>query len=197
MSDTRRTSAPRKRPQVGPIAVPAHGEHLAGASSADPSEDDALEAQRRRLMSELEGALREQPGMDADGMEFMLGHVRAALDEVTPDQIATPDRGAWMQALDAFVGQAALSEEDRAALVRQLDAAIDPLQGADASVASEFARRLQADGEQQALRWLKEQQAGARDEDDQAAAAASEVVAAPGAQTITRSRSRRLRGPPQ
>lgn len=197
MSETRRTSAPRKRPQVGPLPVPAHGESVAGSMADDPGQDDPLESQRRQLMSELEGALREQPGMDPDGVEFMLGHVRAALDEVTPDQLAAPDRGAWMQALDAFVGQAALSDEDRAALVRQLDAAIDPLQGADASVATEFARRLQADGEQQALRWLKEQQAGARDEDDQAGSAAAEAVATPGAETITRSRSRRLRGPPQ
>ena len=53
------------------------------------------------------------------------------------------------------------------------------------------------DGEQQALRWLKEQQASARQEQDQADSAAADTVAAPGAETITRSRSRRLRGPPQ
>lgn len=197
MSEARRTSAPRKRPQAGPLPVPAHSEGAAASAASEVAEDDGLEAQRRQLMSELEGALREQPGMDPEGVEFMLGHVRAALDEVTPDQVAAPDRGAWMQALDAFVGQAALSEEDRAALVRQLDAAIDPLQGADASIATEFARRLQADGEQQALRWLKEQQASARQEQDQADSAAADTVAAPGAETITRSRSRRLRGPPQ
>jgi hypothetical protein len=197
MSETRRTSAPRKRPQAGLLQVPAHGDDTAASTAGEVAEDDGLEAQRRQLMSELEGALREQPGMDPDGVEFMLGHVRAALDEVTPDQVAAPDRCAWMQALDAFVGQAALSEEDRAALVRQLDAAIDPLQGADASIATEFARRLQADGEQQALRWLKEQQASARQEQDQADSAAADTVAAPGAETITRSRSRRLRGPPQ
>ena len=197
MSEARRTSAPRKRPQTGPLPVPVHGDDAAVAEPQDSSADDGLEAQRRQLMSELEGALREQPGMDPEGVEFMLGHVRAALDDVRPDHLAAPDRSAWMQALDAFVGQAALTDEDRAALVRQLDAAIDPLQGADASLATEFARRLQAEGEQQALRWLKEQQASARDADDQTGTSAAETAAAAGPQSITRSRSRRLRGPPQ
>jgi hypothetical protein len=196
MSETRRTAAPRKRPQAGPLQVPVHGE-AAVSAAMDVDQDDALESQRRRLLADFEGALREQPGMDPEGLEFMLGHLRDALDDVDAAQVATPDRGAWMQALDAFVGHGALSEEDRAALVRQLDAAIDPLQGADAQVATEFARRLQADGEQQALRWLKEQQAGARDEEDQAGIAAADTVVAPGPETITRSRSRRLRGPPQ
>ena len=88
-----------------------------------------------------------------------------------------------------------LSEDERNALVRQLDAAIDPLQQPDAQVAMEFARRVQRDGETKALEWLREQRAASAA--DAVDPAKSKAPLLPGRESITRSRSRRLRGPPQ
>ena len=79
MSETRRTAAPRKRPQAGPLQVPVHGE-AAVSAAMDVGQDDALESQRRRLLADFEGALREQPGMDPEGLEFMLGHLPGSLN---------------------------------------------------------------------------------------------------------------------
>ena len=162
-------------------------------SSADV--DDGID--RDAILAEFESALREQPGIGPEGLDFLMPFMRDAVEQASlaPSRVEL-DAKSWMATFDAIVGDT-LDEAERNAFVRQLNEAIEPLNEAGTKVALEFARRLQSDGEVAALDWLAEQRRAAEKE---AAAAASpgdrRSVPAPGPQTITRSRSRRLRGPP-
>jgi hypothetical protein len=193
---TRRTPL-RKRPS-DQAAIAAQPPAAAAPSGADEAEGAIEREVRAKLLGMFEDALREESDMDRDGVEFLLGHFREAVEQAslapTLDQ-PKPDRAEWIRTLDALIGQNVLSEDERNALVRQLDAAIDPLQQPDAQVAMEFARRVQRDGETKALEWLREQRAASAA--DAVDPAKSKAPLLPGRESITRSRSRRLRGPPQ
>ena len=189
---TRRTTAPRKRPASQGVATHRAVES-SGAKNEASEEVNAEDELRQELIQGFESALREQGGLDQDGFEFLMAHLREAM-EATPlhPERQELDRSQWMAALDAIAGDS-LEEDERNALVRQLNEAIDPLKSTNVRTASEFAERLQREGEAAALAWLgKQRKAKAAAESPPT----EKKNAAPGRQSITSSRSRRLRGPP-
>ena len=135
--------------------------------------------------------------MGQEGLDFLMPFLRDAVEQASlaPSRVDL-DVNAWLATFDAIAGDA-LDETERNTLLRQLNEAIEPLNDAGTQVTLEFSRRLQADGEAAALAWLAEQRKAA----EKSAAVAPlpadrHGVPLAGAQAITRSRSRRLRGPP-
>lgn len=197
----RRSSAPRKRPaQSGAgVAVPvaAAVESAADGNDAGDARGGKADAElRAQALKEYEEALRAQPDLDEEGLGFLLEHYRQALEATSLDAPLTePDPEVWIKTLNELAQSGALTEDDRNELARQVEDAFKPLQGAEARLALEFAQRLQRDGSQQALEWLS-----AQDHNDKEGAAQA-APASDGAprlrQSITSSRSRRLRGPPK
>ncbi|MGH6610628.1 MAG: hypothetical protein ACRECQ_10245 [Burkholderiaceae bacterium] len=111
--------------------------------------------------------------------------------------MAQVDRASWMRALDQITAGSGLSEDEQQGLARKLDAAIAPFEGEDVQTALEFTKRLERDGEDSALAWLQEQQRSAGEAKDQGANPTAPLGLDADKQSITRSRSRSLRGPPK
>ncbi len=133
--------------------------------------------------------------MDADSIELALSSFREAIEtaELSPP-LAAVDRDGWLRTMEALARNGLLNEQDHNALLRQFDEAMAPLQGKNVEVMLEFARRLQRDGQDNALLWLSEQSASSQEEDAKSSGTQEQPTLL--RQSITRSRSRRLRGPP-
>ncbi len=184
-----------RRPATDGIAIKRDPPQGVGAAATDVETDDGVD--REAILAELETALRGQPGIGQEGLDFLMPFLRDAVEQASlaPSRVEL-DADSWMATFDAIAGDA-LGETERNSLLRQINEAIEPLNDDAAKLALEFSRRLQGDGEPAALEWL----AGQRKAAEKAAAAAPlppdrRDVPVAGAQTITRSRSRRLRGPP-
>lgn len=172
------------QPHVAADGIPATGD--AAADGLDP---DAI-------LAEFETALRDEPGVGQEGLDFLMPYLRDAVEQASLQPFrAEIDPVAWMAAFDGIVGDA-LDEDERNALVRQLNEAVEPLGEQKTQVALEFARRVQTDGQTAALAWLEEHKKLAGKADPQIPQPTAGDRPPVGAQAITRSRSRRLRGPP-
>lgn len=148
------------------------------------------------VLADFETALRNEPGIGEEGLEFLMPFLRDAVEQASLQPLrADIDPGAWMSAFDGIVGES-LPEDERNALVRRLNEAVEPLADQKTQVALEFARRIQSEGEAAAIAWLEEHKKLAGRTDPQAPPPAAGDRPPIGAQAITRSRSRRLRGPP-
>lgn len=191
MSPTRRTPPPRKRPAAAPATnrvVTAGREPEQVERQGAPADPIGLDLDD--LASQFDALLRADSSIDNDTRQSLSEHFRSALDEARVDGGA--DLAEWKgTALDyADVD----NETESAELTRRLDEALKPLQARETQIALEFSRRLQSDGQEEALAWLRQQQAqeepGSQTiptADDHPRALRTEVVG---------SRSRRLRGPP-
>lgn len=150
---------------------------------------------REAVVDKFETSLRTRSELDEQERDFMVRQFRKAVADapLQPD-LAGPDRNAWIETLETLVQNGLLDEEERETLVRQFNEATSPLQSREVQVALEFAQRIERDGDAKAQEWLAAQQASQ-------AGQAVAGMPSPGAtpiikQSITRSRSRRLRGPP-
>lgn len=176
----------------------------AGAAAPDPAAlEPAAPASngagdpREQFLEQFGQSLRGQLGQDNAELEAVLEQFRQTVEEVPLEpHLAGPDLNTWIQTLEALEQGGLLNEEERETLIRQFREAMAPLQDRQAQIALEFAGRLQRDGEEKALEWLQAQQR--QTSDDDGTGMAPESAAGPGGkQEITRSRSRRLRGPPR
>lgn len=171
------------RPHVAAAEIPGNGQ---GESMIEPA----------AILAEFESALREEPGVGQDGLDFLMPFLRDAVQQASLQPArAELDPAAWMAALDSVIGED-VDEGERNALARQLNDAIEPLGDRKTGIALEFANRIQSEGHEAALAWLQQQRASAGASDDAVPAPAPVGGVPASAQSITRSRSRRLRGPP-
>lgn len=200
-----RRPAPSRRPER-----PSVGQHAALQPAADPQLESGavrkaadLDAGIEALLGQFAAAIDEDASLDAETKEFLKHQFGAALEDTTPAASALEQLGnrtLWVDAVQALQDSGALAEREANDLVRQLEGALAPLQRRESRLAIEFSRRMQTDGEEQALSWFREQlQHGDAAEAD---SAANGGVRAPDPAPIlrtdmTQSRSRRLRGPPR
>ena len=101
----------------------------------------------------------------------------------------------------ALQAAGAVSDEDANALVRQLDGALAAFERRESKFAIEFSQRMARDGEQAALEWLRDNRDALLGEGSPGSvhAAMSNGIGEPApvmATDATRSRARRVRGPP-
>ena len=200
MSRVRRPAVPRKRSAPTPV-VAAQGavaqKEDAGAKAGEEAtaRQSQHETLKQRAIKEFESSLRDQEGMDEQGLEVLLSAFREAVQEAPLDAQFTPlDPEEVTRTLNGLVDDGVLVEEDRNAIARQFETALDPLQDPKLQIALEFAQRVERDGEAEARQWLEAQNAAADAGARQDPPAAD--VAPHSRQAITQSRSRRLRGPP-
>ncbi|MGJ4802655.1 hypothetical protein ACQYVW_05415 [Luteimonas sp. SDU82] len=187
------------RPALGGAQVHAGmGGIAATAASSAPEAEAAVAASdtQREIFDLLEQSLRAtaQPGDDED-LDFVIEHMRKAVSgaDLRP-ATSTIDRTAWVDTLESLASEGLLDGDERENLIRQFGEAGSVLHSRDAQVALELARRIERDGERAAMEWLASQRAGHAPTHGAGATIDDGPVA--GKQSITRSRSRRLRGPP-
>lgn len=157
-----------------------------------------MDATRQRALDDFRASLDKQPQLDAEGRDFILDHFRQAIAEAPANpKLSAPDPESWTLALNMLVESGLIEEGDRNELARQFDDALLPMQQADAKRALEFAERVQRDGEESALEWLNAQEGQDAGSAAGRSSAATAVAGTESAESITRSRSRRLRGPPK
>lgn len=196
MALTRRPP-PRRKPEQALSHVGA-GMPAALAGTVAPVEERSGSSGFEEKLAEFEAMLQAQPGMTEEGLELVLQGCRDALDNVSlQPALAVPQRNEWIASIDALIQQGALDQASGDALVRQIDAAVAPLESPGVQRALELAERIQRDGQAQAREWL-ETQSDKEASDDLAQVRSNEaaVDSHPLRESITRSRSRRLRGPP-
>lgn len=172
------------------------GEAVAQPSTAKPHGDEG-EAQKQAVLEAFEASLRAQQGLEGEDLDFVIDHLRKRVAEVQlqPD-LAGPDRNTWVETLESLVQNGLLAEDEREALIRQFGEATSQLHSRDVQIALELAQRIERDGEEKAMEWLASQESGdaGAGTGNGLAKGSAELV---DKQSITRSRSRRLRGPPR
>lgn len=187
------------RPAIGgAVHAGLNGMAATSASIAPEIEaGDAAADPQREILDLLEQSLRgtTQTGDDED-LDFVIEHMRRAVSDADLRPTAsTVERASWVDTLEALASQGLLAGEERENLIRQFGEATSALHSRDAQVALELAQRIERDGEHAAMAWLASLRAG-RAPAHAAGATLDDGPVAPGKQSITRSRSRRLRGPP-
>lgn len=156
--------------------------------------DDENEARSGKIEA-FEQLLGADASLDDDMRALLRQQFELAVDAGV-DAAVAPDRSVWMDAVQALQASGELAEDDVNGVIRQINAAMEPLQRRESRLALEFSRRLATDGEESALAWFRSQSRQA----EQAAAgdvpAVSGEVVRPLRGEVVNSRSRRLRGPP-
>lgn len=173
------------------------GEAVALAAATPSAGEDAGDAQKQAVIEAFEASLRAQPGLEGEDLDFVLDHLRKRVAEVQlQPELTGPDRNAWVETLETLAQNGMLAEEESEALIRSFGEATSSLQGRDVQIALELARRIERDGEDKAMEWLASQEFGdaGAGTGNGLAKGSTDLV---DRQSITRSRSRRLRGPPR
>ena len=192
----RRRLPAQRKPAVQPALVEQRT--VADAAQSDDPEANDFERGVEQLLQQFESVLREDPGIDAETRDLIRAQFGQALADAatTPDMLAAvPDRESWMDAVRGLRESGAVDETEANDLVRQLDQALQPLQRRESQLAIEFSRRLQAEGQEKALAWFRQQTA--EDNHEAATPPPARENAAPLRNEVINSRSRRLRGPPR
>ena len=164
---------------------------------------DAVEAQKEEALQQFFDLLGEDPSLDSETREQIRRELSAALDAVESPQnsFEMPDRDVWMDAAKALQSVGAVSDDEANALVRQLDDALSVFDRKESKFALEFSQRMARDGEDAALEWLRQNRQVLLGEGSGSAgnAGMSNGIGNPPpvmATDATRSRARRVRGPP-
>lgn len=201
----RRNAPPRKKPseQQTPMALGAKDAKSVEQSSSDggTSHFDAQEA-ARGLLADFESALRGSSAGSTGEEQALTDQFAAALRDVAAngDFSAVPDKAAWQSAVEDLQQSGSLTPNESRDLLQQLDIALAPLEKQETKVALEFSRRMQSDGQERALAWLREQQEGSGEETEETSGSQIAPNSRPAqlsGDEITQSRSRRVRGPPR
>lgn len=192
-----RRVASRPAPR-GPVALAGTAEATAttvmpGAAQQPGASDDP----QREVLDVLEASLRATaPAGGDEDLEFVIAHMRKAVAEADlQPAVAGSERHAWVDTLEALTLDGLLAQEEREGLIRQFGEATNQLQSREVQVALELAQRIERDGEHAAMEWLASMRSGAAPARE-AGGGIGDSTLLPGKQSITKSRSRRLRGPP-
>lgn len=177
--------------QAGTAGVATTVQHAVPKAAGTPAPDTQAE-----ILDLLEQSLRAtaQPGGDED-LDFVIEHMRKAVAAADLRPAGGVERTAWVDTLEALASDGLLQGNEREDLIRQFGEATDALQTGDAQVALELAQRIERDGEQAAMEWLVSLRAGGTPSREVGGTIGEAPIVA-GKQSITQSRSRRLRGPP-
>ena len=193
-----RRVASRPAPR-GPVALAGTAEATATAAvpGVEPQPGAGSDDPQREVLDLLEASLRATaPAGGDEDLDFVIAHMRKAVAEADlQPAVAGSERNAWVDTLEALTLDGLLAQDEREGLIRQFGEATNQLQSREVQVALELAQRIERDGEQAAMEWLASLRSGAAPA-RQAGGGIGETAILPGKQSITKSRSRRLRGPP-
>lgn len=186
----------RTRPAQASSATWPHA--AAGTVAATPdvaAAPPAMTAERQQLLEMFEASLLEQGDLDREERDYLLDQYKAVISAAplapsfTPGQLTDDLAGTFALLRDNGL----LAEDDIAVLERQLGDIEGTLRSSDVGTALEFARRVETEGRDAALRWWS-----SRDRDDAASTAPVAPTDIPSPRNAAgTSRSRSLRGPPR
>lgn len=164
-----------------------------------PPAPGVIESVRDEAMAELEATLRRhQSDISDEDAADLQQQFRRAFDEAADQGSQVQlERSDWIETIEVLLQGGLIDEDESNRLVRQLDAALQPLQRREIRLAAEFSERCKTEGTEKALEWFRRESAKTQDADP------ANVIPAefadrpsPAGDSIIRSRSRRLRGPP-
>lgn len=188
----RKRSALTEGSMVAPPVVDVGQETILPQDQALPRDEQL----RQQAIDNFETSLRGQSDLDEEGLDFLLQAFRQAVQETPLDAQFTPaDPEEIARTLNELVDSGALGEDDRNELARKFEQAFSPFEDRDVKIALELAQRIERDGESKAMEWLEAQQRS-REGNHVTEAMATDYPGLVPKQSVTRSRSRRLRGPP-
>lgn len=195
-----RSSAPRKRPaQKQEIDLLAKAGSVTQPPESTETErgEVAVEAQQEFLRT-LHADLIDQRSLSEGEVDSIMAYFRDAIEaaRIDPQPAQKLDVGAWIEQLERLAEGGSVGADDQAALLRQISQLKESCEDQSLQLALEYSERLQRDGEQEAMKWLADRQADQTQ--FQVQKHANELVEKVSSlkQSVTRSRSRRLRGPP-
>lgn len=176
---------------AGNVATPTQ-------AKSDRTDIDDLMQQFNAALQDMQG----DPALDPATRTMLQQQFAQAMSEMGKVEGAIagiPDRAMWMDAIQALQASGEVSESEVNDLIRQINQALQPLQRRESQIAIEFSRRLQTDGEADALTWFRQETAKLDAEDgEHAHSPAPAAHVSPALRSdVVNSRSRRLRGPPQ
>jgi hypothetical protein len=150
------------------------------------------------LIDDFDASLQDDADLDQEGRQFLSQQFKAAIqDAASNGGTSRPlERSDWLETLEVLRDMGVVDEDESNTLVRQLDQALQPLQRRNVQVALEFSRRCNEQDEQSALEWLRAQTAEAPKAQQPSSPPSPQLKHAASGDTVTQSRSRRLRGPP-
>jgi hypothetical protein len=169
-----------------------------GPTASQPGADKAVPTDPQGMIDAFTESLRGSD-LDAEQQRLLGDHFGEVMREAAanPGSAAPLERSDWLDAVEVLRGMGAIDESQGADLIRKLDHAMRPLQKRNVQLAMEFSRRVQEDGEEEALSWFRAQSAAEASDDAGAASPPSgNERVLPAGNVVTQSRSRRLRGPP-
>lgn len=171
----------------------------ADADRADNADDQGADEQaglRQALLEQFESSLQANRDLDDEGREYLMQHYRDAVEtaSITPSLTARPDRNQWIETLESLRARGLASDDDVAALIRQFDVAMDPLDSPQLGMLSEFSERCERDGQAAAVEWLQARREAIEESKRATAAAGHDARLQPARPPVRRARS--PRGPP-
>jgi len=125
----------------------------------DPNVSKIVDQGRVELQKQFESFLSGEQGMDPAERQELARLFQQSMDDAarSPDTAAPFDRNAWRNTVESLQTVGGLSEDEAARLIRSLNDALDAFESRESQVAVEFARRLEADGQDSAVAWLRAQ----------------------------------------
>ena len=165
-------------------------------NNADDRVDDEQAGLRQKLLEQFESSLQDNRDLDDEGREYLMQHYRDAVEtaSITPSLTARPDRNQWIETLESLRAGGLASDDDVAALIRQFDVAMDPLDSPQLGMLGEFAERCERDGQAAAVEWLQARREAIEESKRATAAAGHDARLQPAKAPVRRARS--PRGPP-
>lgn len=200
----RRTTAPRKRPELPDFAasVPMASAAEDSVSEVWRESDDGIDQLQKQVLEELRDSLQDKHGLDREERDALSDEFAKAIASAPPmaDMLDSLDPQQWHKTIATFVEEGLIDSDEAVRLRQRVDEAFRPLATEKGKLVLEFSERLQRDGEASALDWLRSQDLASFDESARPARgippSAARKRRLPQNQDVTASKSRRLRGPP-
>lgn len=167
-------------------------------ATAQPVESraQAMDSDVQHLLAQFSESLRDEPDIDQEGRDYLQQQFEDALKGAKSAQDPGGDAGSadWRQMVEVLRSAEALDEDEANALIRQMDQMMQPFKRPAVSLAMEYSRRCKADGEESARDWYKRQTLQDPEKDPPPVPGFTRRPLPK--DSVTQSRSRRLRGPP-
>jgi len=190
---------PQDKASLGnsPAAWALQDRSAVDVATAQPVESraQAVDSDVQHLLAQFSECLRDEPDIDQEGRNYLQQQfadaLKGAKSAQDPGDAGSAD---WRQLVEVLRSTEGLDEDEANALIRQMDQMMQPLKRPAVSLAMEYSRRCRADGEESARDWYKRQTLQDPEKDPPPVPGFTRRPLPK--DSVTLSRSRRLRGPP-
>lgn len=193
-SPSKKTEQSTLQDRIAASAASAEALREPEARADSPSLKDAL-------LQQFDEALGEISDIDLghDDRALLKEHFRNAASDVAAARVSNPQpgRSEWQDTVESLRDGGVVGDEDVNPLIRQLTAALEPLQRPEVQLAAEFSERCERDGQDVALKWFRAQSNRTAQTTLPGSESGYDTDRPRESDAITNSRSRRLRGPPK